>query len=178
MSSAILFAGLLSLAQTSGVPAEQPTEKQEIRLALAEGSVLDPSKALYADTVIVDDDDDDDDVVTTPPPAPPPAEPTKEVDVHTNVEAESPGNWMGTLAVSALAGGLVGALVGTSIYLLERPDAEAINIGYWTGGGILLGVGVGAIQIALQEDRVDDALEARVLDDSPAPKVVGITLPF
>ena len=176
------LAGMLTLSQSAAVPAQGSEaqidqEENTTQLALAPGSVLDPSKVILADNVVIrednDDDDDDNDgerVVER--------DRDRDVDVRADVEADTPGNWVGTLALSALGGGLVGALVGTSIYLLERPDGDAINISYWTAGGVLLGVGVGIVQIAVQEDRVSDAVGQRVLDDSKPAQTVGITVPF
>lgn len=103
----------------------------------------------------------------------PPAQQTAVVEsprankvVHTEVEPNR--NYMGTLAVSALMGGLVGVLVGGSIYYLgDREDAQ--NIGYWAAGGVLLGTGVGVVQIMVQEGRASNATALNKLPSDPAP---------
>lgn len=109
---------------------------------------------------------------TTPAPAVP-AQQTAVVEsprsshvVHSEVEPNH--NYMGTVAVSALMGGLVGVLVGGSIYFLGD-QTHARNIAYWGAGGVLLGVGVGVVQIVVQEDRVSNATALNKLPGDPAP---------
>lgn len=87
--------------------------------------------------------------------------------VHTDV-SESPHNYMTTIALSALMGGVVGVLVGGSIYYLGDQD-HARNIAYWGAGGILLGVGVGVVQVAVQESRMSNATALNKLPSDPAP---------
>lgn len=92
-------------------------------------------------------------------------EPSKRTNVH--VEAKEPRNYMGTIALSALMGGLAGGLVGGAIYFLgDREDAQ--HIAYWAAGGVLVGTGVGIAQIAVQESRVSAATASRFPSD-PAP---------
>jgi hypothetical protein len=85
----------------------------------------------------------------------------------TVVHEESPHNYMTTIAVSALMGALAGALVGGAIYYLGNQD-HAARIGYWAAGGVLVGTGVGLVQLAVQENRADAAVSTRLPTD-PAP---------
>lgn len=93
------------------------------------------------------------------------AEPAKQTNVHADVQG--PKNYMSTIAVSALMGGLAGGLVGGAIYFLGDRDNE-INIAYWAAGGVLLGTGVGITQVLVQESRVSNAAASRFPSD-PAP---------
>jgi hypothetical protein len=112
--------------------------------------------------------------VTTPQPAPPQAatpvavEPVDTTPRRTTVVHEEPNhNYMGTIAVSALMGGVAGALVGGAIYYLGDQDHPR-NIAYWAAGGVLVGTGVGLVQIMTQESRVNNAA-AMHLPTDPAP---------
>ncbi len=86
--------------------------------------------------------------------------------VHTDVEPSH--NYMSTVALSALMGGVVGVLVGGSLYYLGD-QTHARNIAYWGAGGVLLGVGVGVVQLAVQESRVSNATALNKLPSDPAP---------
>ena len=92
-------------------------------------------------------------------------EPARRTNVHADVQG--PKNYMSTIAVSALMGGLAGGLVGGAIYFLGDRDNE-INIAYWAAGGVLLGTGVGITQVLVQESRVSNATASRFPSD-PAP---------
>lgn len=92
-------------------------------------------------------------------------EPSKRTNVH--VEAKENNNYMSTIFVSALMGGLAGGLIGGAIYYLGDQD-HAINIAYWAAGGVLVGTGVGITQIMIQESRVSNATASRFPSD-PAP---------
>lgn len=137
-----------------------------------------------AETVLLADN-----VVVTPTesPAPPPSVPAQTVPVQAPVAApqqtvvetprtskvvhadvEGSHNYMSTLAVSALMGAVVGVLVGGSIYYLGD-QTHARNIAYWGAGGVLLGVGVGVTQIAVQESRISNATALDKLPSDPAP---------
>jgi hypothetical protein len=85
----------------------------------------------------------------------------------TVVHEDTPHNYMGTIAVSAIMGAVLGALVGGSIYYLGNQD-HAARIGYWAAGGVLLGTGVGLTQVLVQENRADAAVASRFSTD-PAP---------
>jgi hypothetical protein len=97
------------------------------------------------------------------------AAPVEEVPTRrtTVVHEDSPHNYMSTIAVSAIMGAVLGALVGGSIYYLGNQD-HAARIGYWAAGGVLLGTGVGLTQVVVQENRADAAVAARFSTD-PAP---------
>jgi hypothetical protein len=85
----------------------------------------------------------------------------------TVVHEDSPHNYMTTIAVSAIMGAVVGALVGGAIYYLGNQD-HAARIGYWAGGGVLVGTAVGLTQVIVQENRADVAVASRFSTD-PAP---------
>lgn len=94
------------------------------------------------------------------------AEPSSHKVVHADVQPNH--NYMSTIAMSALMGGVAGGLIGGAIYYLgDRNDA--INIAYWAAGGVLVGTGVGVVQLAVQESRVSEATALRKLPTDPAP---------
>lgn len=143
---------------------------------------LRPSTVLLADNVVVTPGSGSNapapqpaaqaNVQTAPAAAPAPQQAAPADTSHTNkvvhTDVESNHNYMGTVAVSALMGGLVGVLVGGSIYFLgDRNDAQ--NIGYWAAGGVLLGTGVGVVQIIVQENRASQATALNKLPSDPAP---------
>jgi len=101
--------------------------------------------------------------------APVAAAPVAEVPArHTTVVHEdSPHSYMGTIAVSAIMGAVLGVLVGGAIYYLGGQD-HAARIGYWAAGGVLVGTGVGLTQVVVQENRADAAVASRFATD-PAP---------
>jgi hypothetical protein len=87
---------------------------------------------------------------------------------HTTVVHEdAPHNYMSTIAVSAIMGAVLGALIGGSIYYLGNQE-HAARIGYWAAGGVILGTAVGFTQIMVQESRADAAVASRFPTD-PAP---------
>jgi hypothetical protein len=85
----------------------------------------------------------------------------------TVVEREN-RNYMSTIFVSALMGGLAGVLVGGALYFLVDDQTHAPRIGYWAAGGVLVGTGVGLAQVMVQESRADRAVASRLPAD-PAP---------
>jgi hypothetical protein len=84
----------------------------------------------------------------------------------TVVEREN-RNYMSTIFVSALMGGLAGVLVGGALYFLVDDQTHAPRIGYWAAGGVLVGTGVGLAQVMVQESRADRAVS--MLPSDPAP---------
>jgi len=105
-------------------------------------------------------------VVVQPPPAPAPV--VEPAPRRTTVIEHEPHNDMATIAVSALAGGLAGVLVGGAIYYLADNQTHANRILYWGAGGVLVGTGVGVIQVVSEESRLDRAAAAHLPTD-PAP---------
>jgi hypothetical protein len=99
-----------------------------------------------------------------------PVQPVQTVPVapqRTVVTETKPSNYMATIAVSALLGGVAGALIGGAVYLLDDQQ-DARNIAYWTGGGILVGTGVGVINVLADENRAERAVGTR-FDKDPVP---------
>jgi hypothetical protein len=130
-----------------------------------------PKAATLADNVVVTPGQSP---ASNPQPTPAQAvQPVETVPVDTTprrqtvVHEEPNHNYMGTIAVSALMGGVAGALVGGAIYYLGDQDHPR-NIAYWAAGGVLVGTGVGLVQIMAQESRVSNAT-AMHLPTDPAP---------
>jgi len=130
---------------------------------------------LLADNVVVSPSN------PAPQPAPvvvQPGEPTsaqQPVVVHPEarrkevVQTQAPDhNYMGTIALSALMGGVTGALIGGASCCLGNQD-HPYNTAYWAAGGVLVGTGVGVVQLAVQESRVSEATALRKLPTDPAP---------
>jgi hypothetical protein len=93
-------------------------------------------------------------VVPVETPAPVVAPPQRVI--HEDVQP--PRNVMSTIAVSALMGGLAGLLVGGAIFYLNDHQDHAARIGIWAAGGVLVGTGVGIIQVAADESRANAAV--------------------
>ena len=87
-----------------------------------------------------------------PPAQPVVAAPGSQKVIHEDVQPTH--NYMATVAVSALMGGL---LVGGAIYYLGD-QTHPRNIGFWTAGGVLAGTAIGVAQVIVQEDRADRAV--------------------
>lgn len=113
------------------------------------------------------------DVVVEPTPpaqpavvAPTPVEPAPRKVVETDTHSH---NYVGTVAWSAIGGAVLGALVGTAIYYIDKDNhPSAHNIAYWAAGGVLVGAGVGLVQVMVEESRTSNALSLRAPKD-PAP---------
>jgi len=103
-------------------------------------------------------------VAATPTPAPVVQEPSRQKVVHAEVGESH--NYMGTVALSALMGGVAGALVGGAIYFIDGGQ-PARNVAYWAAGGVLVGTGVGIAQIFVEENRADRAVS--LLPRDPVP---------
>jgi hypothetical protein len=134
-----------------------------------------PKASTLADNVVVAPSGQ-----TTPAPAPAPAAQPTQVNVaptesapayapphKTVVTEDKPHNYMATIAVSALMGGVAGALIGGAIYYLGDQDHPQ-NIGYWAAGGVLVGTGVGLINVMADESRSERAVSTRFEKD-PVP---------
>ena len=130
-----------------------------------------------------------DNVVVTPnnTPAPAPAQPAPTVNVEpvqpvqpvqaapvvaptqrTVVTEDRPHNYMATIAGSAFLGAVAGALIGGAIYFLDTPRDHAERVGYWAAGGVLVGTGIGIINVVADESRADRAVANRLPSD-PVP---------
>jgi hypothetical protein len=103
-------------------------------------------------------------VVTQPAPAPvvvqpapsAPAAPSKSKQVITETHSE---NYMLTIAKSVFFGAVAGALVGTAVYFIDHENHPR-NIAYWGAGGAVAGGVVGLVQIAVNENRTEQAVSS------------------
>jgi hypothetical protein len=102
-------------------------------------------------------------VVPVEQPAPVVAPPQKVV--HEDVQP--PHNVMATITVSALMGGIAGLLVGGAIFYLADNQEHAARIGIWAAGGVLVGTGVGIVQVVADESRASSAV-SQVWSPDPA----------
>ena len=80
-------------------------------------------------------------------------------NVNVNVQADTE-NFMWTITKSSFYGGIFGALVGLSGMLFTQFEMDPAIVGMTTGGGILLGGGVGVWEVSTR----DDVLVANGLD--------------
>jgi hypothetical protein len=130
------------------------------RLALADNVVVGGgTPAAPAPTVVQP-------VQAEPAPAPVVQEPSRKTVVHEDVTPNR--NYAGTIAVSALMGGVAGALIGGAIYFLDN-QTHPYNIAYWAAGGVLVGTGVGVAQLMVQESRASSANAMNHAPSDPAP---------
>jgi hypothetical protein len=102
-----------------------------------------------------------------------PAQPVEAAPVvaptqRTVVTEDRPHNYMATIAVSALMGAVAGALIGGAIYYLDTPREHPERVGYWAAGGVLVGTGIGLINIMVDESRAERAVSMHLPTD-PAP---------
>ncbi len=101
---------------------------------------------------------------------------TKHVHVATET---SESNYMLTIAANTLGGALVGFLIGGAIYLLQDPDnRRPVNLAWWTGGGALVGVGAGVVQVIVRANRDDEAVSRRFIVPAGTRQVLGWTHSF
>jgi hypothetical protein len=107
-------------------------------------------------------------VVAAPVAAPAPVVEAPAHTTNATVVEHEQHNYMTTIAVSALMGGVVGVLIGGSLYYLNDNQTHPGRIGYWAAGGVLVGTGVGLTQIVIQESRVERATASNLPTD-PAP---------
>ena len=87
---------------------------------------------------------------------------------RTVVTEDKPHNYMATITVSALLGAVAGALIGGAIYYIDTPREHPERIGYWAAGGVLVGTGIGLINLVVDENRAERAVSTRLPSD-PAP---------
>jgi MFS family permease len=77
------------------------------------------------------------------------------------------GSYMGTIALNALFGAVAGGLVGGALYYLSDDQTHAQRIAYWAAGGVLVGAGIGVVQI-MADSRTESVAMSRLPHD-PAP---------
>jgi hypothetical protein len=87
---------------------------------------------------------------------------------RTVVTEDKPHNYMATIAVSALMGAVAGALIGGAIYYIDTPREHPERVGYWAAGGVLVGTGIGLINVMADESRAERAVSSRLPSD-PVP---------
>ena len=102
--------------------------------------------------------------VAAPVVAPVVAPPARREVVH-----HHEGSYMSTIALNALFGALAGGLVGGALYYLEDNQTHAQRIGYWAAGGVLVGAGVGIVQIMVQENDHTETASLSRLPKDPVP---------
>jgi hypothetical protein len=100
-----------------------------------------------------------------------PVQPVDTSPRKTVVTESRPQNYMATIAVSAFMGALAGALIGGAIYLLDDPRDNPQNIAYWAAGGVLVGTGIGLVNVMANESRANAAVSHRNADPVPTFKV-------
>jgi len=138
-----------------------------------------PKASTLADNVVVTPQGQ---AAPAPAPAPQvnvqPAQPVQEVQPvqpvvtppqRQVVTEDKPHNYVATIFVSALLGGVGGALIGGAIYYLDTPRENAQNIGYWAAGGVLVGTGLGVINVIVDENRAERAVSSNHLPTDPVP---------
>jgi hypothetical protein len=138
-----------------------------------------PKAATLADNVVVTPTGQ-----TAPAPAPAsptsvnvqPAQPVQPVEQapvvvpphRTVVTEDTSHNYMATITVSALLGAVAGVLIGGAIYVLDTPRDHAERVGYWAAGGVLVGTGIGIINVMSDESRAERAVSQHLPSD-PVP---------
>jgi hypothetical protein len=141
--ASVLAAGGVASAETRTAARKTVTsEKSELRLA--QNQVVVPAQP------------------ASPPAAAPPVQtapqPVEVAPHKTVVTDDHPQNFMGTIATSTFFGALTGALVGAAVYFLDEPRRDPQHIYFWGGGGALVGLGVGLINVAANEDHRERAV--------------------
>lgn len=136
-----------------------------------------PKAGMLADNVVVTPSGT---TAPAPTPAPPPTQsvnvqpvqPVEQAPVaaphKTVVTEDRPHNYMATIAGSAFLGAVAGALIGGAIYFLDTPRDHGERIGYWAAGGVLVGTGIGIINVMADESRAERAVSTRLPSD-PVP---------
>jgi hypothetical protein len=127
-------------------------------------------------------------VPAQPAPAPAPAAQPAPVQVapqpvevapHKTVVTEpKPQNFMATVATSTFFGVLTGALVGAAVYFLDEPRRDPQHIYYWGAGGALVGLGIGLINVAANEEHHERAVSdlSGKRGGSNGPRAFGVRL--
>jgi len=162
MVAAMMFGETLAMAKTTPEAAKTAAPART-QLQLADSVVVTPQGGSSAQPAQAAQP-----VVAAPvaqaPAQPVVAEPRTRKVVNTDVQPNH--NYMSTIAVSALMGGLAGGLIGGAIYYLGDHN-DAMNIAYWAAGGVLVGTGVGITQVLVEENRTSRALSLMPQDPVP-----------
>lgn len=116
-----------------------------------------------------------------PAPVVQPVQPVQPVDVSprkTVTVEDHPTNFMATIAASTFFGVLTGALVGAAVYYLDEPRRDPQHIYYWGAGGAIVGLGIGLINVAANQERSERAV-SDLTDKHRAPsgpRALGVRL--
>jgi hypothetical protein len=177
----IAVAAVVTLGATSTALAKTNVDLRSSATTTASTTGTSPiqplPRAILADNVVVTPSPEPTQAQPTPAPVAVPAAVAPAVPVaqpettrHKEVRAEvsSSPNYMSTIAVSALMGGVAGLLVGGALHYIDSGEAWR-NVGYWAAGGVLVGAGVGVVQLVVQENRVSEATALKHLPSDPAP---------
>ncbi|HMF40905.1 MAG TPA: hypothetical protein VKQ32_09425 [Polyangia bacterium] len=167
----VLGISLVALVAGGSAAFAKVTDQSKVGSTSAAVSPL-PKEGTLADNVVVTPG------TAAPAPAPAPTvnvEPVQPVQPapvvlppqRQVVTQESPHNYVATVFVSALLGGVAGALIGGSIYYLNTPRNHPANIGYWAAGGVLVGTGVGIVNVVVDESRAERAVSSLPADPVP-----------
>jgi hypothetical protein len=103
-----------------------------------------------------------------PAPQPVEAAPVVAPTQRTVITEDKPHNYMATIAVSALMGAVAGALIGGAVYYLDTPREHPERIGYRAAGGVIVGTGIGLINVMADESRAERAVSQHLPTD-PVP---------
>lgn len=120
-----------------------------------------------------------------PPPAAPVAAPAPVVSpapaavpVQHEVVQHQGGSYMGTIALNALCGAVAGGLVGGALYFLNDDQHHAERVAYWAAGGVLVGAGVGVVQVMMDNRTESVALSKLPTDPAPTHRLALLTMHY
>jgi MFS family permease len=88
------------------------------------------------------------------------------------------GSYMGTIALNALFGAVAGGLVGGALYYLSDDQTHAQRIAYWAAGGVLVGAGIGVVQIMADSRTESVAMSKLPHDPAPTYRLALLTTRF
>ena len=164
LAAAVAFAPAAARANTDARANTQSKLIQPVQpltvadnVVVTPGTQTSPPAAAPAPTVVVPQ---------SSPQAAPVAAPAPTHTTNTQV-VEHERSYVGTIFVSALLGGAAGALIGGALWYLNDNQEHTARIGYWAAGGVLVGTGVGVMQLVVQEGRHERAVASLPTDPAP-----------
>ena len=185
----LLGVSVVALAASGSAAFAKVTDQSKAGATSSAVSPL-PKEGTLADNVVVTPGAPAPAPAPTPAPGPTvnvqpvePVQPVQAVPVEeparrTVVTQENPHNYVATVFVSALLGGVGGALIGGAIYYLDTPRSHPANIGYWAAGGVLVGTGIGIVNVVVDESRAERAVSSLPTDPVPTFKVALLNRSF